>query len=108
MSREDVEPLPLVLKLLYERHLGEESRLRTYVASLPRRFSAPVSWTDPELAELQYPSVIFKVRLVVKLSPKAGSVGVRVMVTVKVSDRLGSGSWLSAPARATTAMMSRA
>jgi hypothetical protein len=59
---EDVEPLPLVLKLLYERHLGEESRLRTYVASLPRRFSAPVSWTDPELAELQYPSVIFKIK----------------------------------------------
>ena len=54
-----------MLRLLYERYLGAESRLRTYIASLPRHFGTPMSWTDAELAELQYPSLIVKVRLIV-------------------------------------------
>ena len=45
---------PLVLLLLYERYLGTASRLRTYIASLPRRFNTPLSWTNKEIAELQY------------------------------------------------------
>ena len=53
---------PLVLLLLYERHLGSASRLQSYVDSLPRHFDTPLFWTDAEIAELQYPPVALRVR----------------------------------------------
>ena len=45
----------MALKLLYERQLGKESRLAHYVENLPGSFSSPLTWTDAELAGLQYP-----------------------------------------------------
>lgn len=45
----------MALKLLYERQLGKESRLAHYVENLPRNFSSPLTWTNVELAALQYP-----------------------------------------------------
>ena len=47
----------MALKLLYERQLGRESRLAHYVENLPRNFSSPLTWTDAELAALQYPAL---------------------------------------------------
>ena len=53
---------PLVLLLLYERHLGTASRMHAYVNSLPRRFDTPLFWTDTEIEELQYPPISQRVR----------------------------------------------
>ena len=53
---------PLVLLLLYEKHLGTASRMHAYVNSLPRRFDTPLFWTDTETAELQYPPISQRVR----------------------------------------------
>ena len=104
VRREDVESLPLVLKLLYERHLGKASRRHIYMDNLPRRYSTPVSWTDAELAELQYPSLTLKVRLIVKLGAdnQVGS-GSRVVFTVEVGVRSGTIARLASSACADVA-----
>ena len=47
----------MALKLLHERRLGRESRLAHYVDNLPGSFSSPLTWTDAELAALQYPAL---------------------------------------------------
>ena len=47
----------MALNLLYERQLGKESRLAHYVENLPRSFGSPLTWSEAELAALQYPSL---------------------------------------------------
>jgi len=47
----------MALKLLYEKQLGKDSRLKHYVESLPGNFSSPLTWSRAELAALQYPSL---------------------------------------------------
>ena len=53
----------MALKLLYEKQLGKESRLRHYVESLPESFSSLLTWSSAELAALQYPSLQQEVSL---------------------------------------------
>ena len=45
----------MALKLQHERRLGAASRLAPYVSALPQGFSTPLTWTDAQLAALQYP-----------------------------------------------------
>jgi len=47
----------MALKLLYEKQLGKDSRLKHYVESLPGNLSSPLTWSSAELAALQYPSL---------------------------------------------------
>ena len=47
----------MALKLLYERQLGKDSVLAPYIDSLPQSFGTLLTWTDAQLAALQYPSL---------------------------------------------------
>ncbi|CAK0785563.1 hypothetical protein CVIRNUC_008773 [Coccomyxa viridis] len=47
----------MALKLLYERQLGKDSVLAPYIGSLPQSFGTLLTWTDAELAALQYSSL---------------------------------------------------
>ena len=47
----------MALKLLYERQLGRDSALAPYIDSLPQSFGTLLTWTNAQLAALQYPSL---------------------------------------------------
>lgn len=52
----------MALKLLYERQLGQASKLAPYVAALPSEVSTPLSWTEPQLQALRYPHLLQEVQ----------------------------------------------
>lgn len=53
----------IAYKLLYEsKVLGEKSIHADWIKLLPKEFSTPFRWTDDLLEELQYPSIVKKIK----------------------------------------------
>lgn len=48
----------LAVQLVYERRRGTSSHLHGYIANLPQTFDLPVTWSDQELEDLQYPFLV--------------------------------------------------
>ena len=48
----------LAVQLVYERRRGADSHLCGYIAHLPQSFDLPVTWSDQELQDLQYPFLL--------------------------------------------------
>jgi hypothetical protein len=56
MKHEDPERdywLRIILSLMYEKALGQNSRWAAYLTTLPTTFDTPIFWTENELKELQ-------------------------------------------------------
>ena len=56
----------LAVQLVFEKRKGPSSHLHGYIAHLPQSFDLPMTWSDQELADLQYP---FLLDMVCLLSP---------------------------------------
>lgn len=53
----------MALQILAEQGKGSASPYAPYIQELPADFTTPLTWTDAELAELQYPYVVQEVRV---------------------------------------------
>ena len=45
----------LAVQLIHERRKGASSNLASYIANLPQDFDLPLTWSDEELTQLNYP-----------------------------------------------------
>ena len=52
----------LAFKLLHLKHVSEASPLMPWIRRLPSTFSTPLTWSDKDIDDLQYPPLIEKIK----------------------------------------------